>query len=541
MTNKTCLNQLSRHVPGTASDTSEDGTVSSPNCPEAKDQENAIVVDGLCRPFILGMLYHAPKNVLVPGIVVWDPEILNKCTLQIPQRSSNFDISDSDSTTNTDFNLNVDASLTLNILSGQIDVSGSANYLKDKKESKKQSRVTLKYSATTHFEQLSLSADIPRKTSITKIIESGLATHVVTGIEYGATAYFVFDSQNTNSGDVQKIKGTMKAAIKKIPSCSIDGEAKLDLTNEEQSVASNLSVKFYGDFLLEKNPATFKEAVDVYRKLTETLLGSDNEPKYAVPIRVWLLPLDVFDHQFQKIRDISLGLVTDAANIIEDLINIQIRCKDCLSVDAVGLLPPLRQTLVTFLRLCQYYCSDLQRQMAEKCPAIREGRVEESKLREIFNKRDETPFKQDRLETWMQNKEREVNVVESVLKILKGIQVFSTQSEVDKFVMDPGKKRCVGFVFTSLETSDPQLTAMQKHVDFLKRREENVQWSDSAARNRNSAEEEVEPSDSAAQNRNSAEEEVEPSDSAAQNRNSAEEEVERRTVQHGTGIVQKKK
>ncbi|KAK7880760.1 hypothetical protein WMY93_032603 [Mugilogobius chulae] len=359
---------------------------------EGNSAKTSVAVESLGRPFVLGMLYNAPRDLPVPA-----------------QKSSNFEVSSSDSTTDNSSKMNIGGSLSLSFLAGQVTVSGSANYLKDKKEFKNQSRVTLQYSATTHFEQLHLVPDKFKKINLGKIKESGLATHVVTGIEYGADAFFVFDSEKTNSSDVQKVKGTMQATIKKIPTCSIEGEAKVDLNEEEKKLTSTFSVKFYGDFLLEKNPATFEEAVKTYSKLPMLLLGKDDRGAVsAVPKRVWLLPLDVFDPQIQN------------------------------------------------------------KQLAEKCPAIREGSVEESELINVFEQRNLSPFSQKKLEQWMDNKEREINVVESILDILKDVPVLSSQFEVDKVVLAPGDDKRLGFVFTSLEATDPQLEDMEQFIHSLK-------------------------------------------------------------------------
>lgn len=440
----------------------------------AQSKENVrnsqLIVGGLGRPFTLGMLYNACKDELIPGMAILDSETLKNHVVRTPQKSSTFDISASDSTKDSSFDLNVNASLKLSFMSGLIQVGGSADYLNDTKESLNRCRVTLQYRATTHFEQLSLTADACEKIQTSKTLEKGLGTHVVTGIEYGANAFFVFDSQKVDASDAQTVKGQMEATIKKIPSVDAQGEAKVELTEEEKLLAKTFSVRFYGDFLLKSNPATFDAAVQTYVDLPNMLIGEDaNELATCVPLRVWLLPLEVFTlHPGPVAKDISVGLVLEAETALEDLATIAMRVNDCLSVKAVKKFPELYNKVHAFYKLCRYYVVELRRQMAEKCPAIREGREQESALRSLFEERDKTPFCQDKLVKWLDDRERELSVVQSCLDIMEGIPVLSTQAEVDSFVLAPGDEVRWGYTFTSLGTTDGQLEDMGKYLKALK-------------------------------------------------------------------------
>ncbi|CAF4748216.1 unnamed protein product, partial [Rotaria magnacalcarata] len=75
------------------------------------------------------------------------------------------------------------------------------------------------------------------------------------------------------------ISGSLRAVFDN-PIFKIDGEAKLDLTDQEKKFVDKLHCKFYVDFRLNANPNTFAEAVKMYRQLP-SLLGEKNEN--AVP------------------------------------------------------------------------------------------------------------------------------------------------------------------------------------------------------------------------------------------------------------------
>ncbi|XP_048825993.1 stonustoxin subunit alpha-like isoform X6 [Brienomyrus brachyistius] len=272
-------------------------------------------VAALGRPFQLGMLYDCRDDRLIPGITLWDHEDLKKDTDEIMQHNTEFDVIASDSVEDKACALDVDASLKASFLGGLIEVDGSAKYLKDTKVSKKQARVTLKYKTTTKFMQLSMSHLGRGNVKHPYVFEKGIATHVVTAVLYGAQAFFVFDREVSETENQQNIKGNLQVMIKKIPILSIEGEASLKLTDTDRATEEKLSCKFYGDFALEQNPVSFQDAVKIYTTLPG-LLGEKGEN--AVPVRVWLLPLEILDSSAARlVRQISVRLINETQSVIE--------------------------------------------------------------------------------------------------------------------------------------------------------------------------------------------------------------------------------
>ncbi|KAK1881237.1 Neoverrucotoxin subunit beta [Dissostichus eleginoides] len=227
-------------------------------------------VAALGRPFTLGMLYDARSDTLVPGLRLWNEETLK--VKQTPHHGSSFEISASDSIESKSSLMDIEASLKASFLSGLIEVGGSAEYLNDEKKCKNQSRVTCQYKATTNFKEL-LIDQMTLDAEQMEVIEKDLATHVVTGILYGANSFFVFDSEKLEDSEVQKTEDSMQAVIKKIPTLNIEGSVEFQLTDEEKDLTEKFSCKFYGDFILESNPATFQDAVQTYEELPQ-LLGT---------------------------------------------------------------------------------------------------------------------------------------------------------------------------------------------------------------------------------------------------------------------------
>ncbi|XP_034052949.1 stonustoxin subunit alpha-like [Gymnodraco acuticeps] len=417
-----------------------------------------IEVAALGRPFTLGMLYDARRDTLIPGFKLWNAET-PKTT---PQHSSYFEMSASDPIKSKTTLMDIDASLELSFLCGLIEVGGSAEYLNDEKKFQNQSRVTFQYKATTKFKQLSID-HVTLDTKQMEVIEKGLATHVVTGILYGANAFFVFDSEKLEASEVKKIEGSMEAVIKKIPTLNIEGSVGIELTDEEKALTEKLSCKFYGDFILESNPATFQDAMKTYVELPH-LLGTKGEK--AVPVKVWLMPLKRFEPAASGVRtDIGIELVRKAQKALEELRGTNMRCNDSLEDKVVESFPVLQEELSTFLKLCGYYKTNLQQAMAEKLPSIREGKEDESSLEKVFEDGHKSPFKHEKLTKWLSNKEREINIIKSFVDTMEGVKIVLNQNELDREVLASGVDDVLCFVFTSMLKGDIYLDEM---ADFLK-------------------------------------------------------------------------
>uniref|UniRef100_A0A8D0D4Z1 B30.2/SPRY domain-containing protein n=1 Tax=Sander lucioperca TaxID=283035 RepID=A0A8D0D4Z1_SANLU len=407
----------------------------------ASDNKN---VAALGRPFTLGMLYDARRDELIPGLTLWDDKTLQGKIKESSQHSSAFEISASDSTESKCSLLDVDASLKASFMSGLIEVGGSAKYLNDQKKFHNQSRVTFQYKATTNFKQLMIE-QLTMDPQQMDVIKKSSATHVVTGILYGANAFFVFDSEKLEASSVQDIQGSMQAVMKKIPSFNIEGQVNIKL---------------------DSNPSTFEEAVKTYVQLPK-LLGEKGEK--AVPVKVWLMPLKNFNSKAAELKkEITNRLVRKVQDNLDDLKEIEMRCNDSLEDKVVEQFPVIREELSTLQKLCGYYASNLQQALAKKLPSIREGKEDESSLNKHFEDGDKSPFSQEKLTKWLDRKEREINVIRSCVDIMKGTKIVPNQSELDRQVLAPGVDNALCFVFTSVEKGDTDLDVMADYLGVQK-------------------------------------------------------------------------
>nr|XP_029501000.1 uncharacterized protein LOC115116649 [Oncorhynchus nerka] len=421
-----------------------------------------IELAALGRPFQLGMLYDCRSDVLIPGITLWDSEMLQKHINVCPQPNTDFKIIASDSSEAKSEALNVSASLEASFLGGLVSVKGSAEFLHDKKTSKRQSRVSLQYRNTTRFEQLTMDHLGAGNVKHCNVFQEGSSTHVVTALHYGAQAFFVFDQEVSSGENHQDIQGNLQATIKKIPLLSIEGQGNLKMSEEEKRETNKFNCTFHGDFSLENNPVTFEDAIKVYAGLSR-LLGENGE--HAVPMTVWLYPLKNLDSAAaQLVRQISVSLVRRAQQILDGLDNTDVQCKDMMKEDMAIKFPELKAKVNKFRDMCSEYKLVFQKGLCKVLPKIRGGGMEEEELIKMLNSKERSPFQNDLMITYLDDREREMNVVSSYVDIMKEVQVVYTSSELDGIVLDKANDYVVCFALSFLKEKEEYLVVLENYL-----------------------------------------------------------------------------
>ncbi|XP_061441557.1 stonustoxin subunit beta-like isoform X2 [Rhineura floridana] len=428
----------------------------------------AIEMAALGRPFQLGMLYDCRSDILLPGITLWDRETLSDNTDAQPQPNTATEVIEFDTISNKAFALNVSGSLKASFLGGLVKVDGSAKFLWDTQKSTCQARVTLKCSATTHFKQLTMCQLGQQHITFPGAFSQGQATHVVIRILYGAHAFFVFDQMSSSSDSIQDIHARLHIMVTKIPLFCLgrEREGGLKLEGKEKAIVEKLSCTFYGDFALESNPTTYEEALKIYSSLPK-MLGDKGEK--AVPVKVWLYPLSRLDSTAARlVRQISSKLISDAEKVLENLGEVDRRCNDLLQDPTTTVFPEILKKILQFKDLCQQYRQVFWKQVGKVLPFIRGGRAEESALVDILRRNEQSAFRSQRLNEFLDLKFREVYFVKFFLDLSKG--KVSSQDDLAKRVLDPKIDTVVAFTFTSLQVKEVYLEKLNATLDQVSER-----------------------------------------------------------------------
>ena len=407
-----------------------------------------------------GMLYDCRNDSLIPGITLWDPKVLEDNRVS-SKPGTQFKIISSDTINDKSSALNVQASLKASFMSGLVEVGGSAEYLNNKKTSSRKSRLTLQYKTTTRFEQLTMKQLAKDNVKHKYVFDKGIATHVVTGVLYGAQAFFVFDRSRSQEENEQDIKGHMDIMINKIPMFSVEGEGSLQLNTKEENESKQMECTFHGDFMLKSNPSSYEDAMKTYKEL---LLGENGE--HAVPLEVWLYPLILMDSTAARfVREISVNAISRAQDILEGLNDNKMRCND-LKVDPICKdFTVIAGKLKLFDEKVKDYKLTFQRELAHVLPTIRGGGGEEQMLIDKVLKNEQSPFSLDQLKHWLDGKEREMTTLKAYMKgLFKDIKVIPSKQKLHEMKVDWSVEHLVCYSFSSVAHEDKFLEDLSGYL-----------------------------------------------------------------------------
>ncbi len=279
-----------------------------------------------------------------------------------------------------------------------------------------------------------------------------IATHVVTGILYGADACFVFDRQVSSDEDKRTVKGEVKVALEKLQGViSVDANADLNMKDNEKTAVKDFTCTFYGDFQLPSNPTSFEDAMKVFADLPKLL--KENQ-ELAVPLRVWLYPLHKLHSRASKLqKDISMHLIQETESVAESLNTAEMKCSDLLEDSPAVAFAAFHDKILQMKQNCYKYKLRLMKKLGSLLPNIRGDLMKETALNDLLQEHEESPFNESDLTEWLKERERESEIIKTLLGRLKdyGAQV---EVNIDVILMDLEDGNLVSYTFTSLNCSD---------------------------------------------------------------------------------------
>ena len=430
----------------------------------------------LGRPFHLGMLYDSRSETLIPGKTLWDSKVLQSNMQKKPKPYSNFEIIAEDTLQKKSFNLGITAKLKLSFLGGLVEVSGAAKYMEDRKSSEQQARVTLKYTSTTHFEELTMEQI--QSIQYPEVFDDVDATHIVSAVQYGSDAFFVFDYHVSTSEKIRDVQGSMEVLVKSLPGISkISGEASLDMKDDDKRKAEKFTCKFYGDLILQSNPSTFEDAVTVYRDLPRQMSESNSVPKV-----VYLYPLTKLDGRKQQIiRSISSGLITKVESILETIHNMEVKSSDLRKHQICFKFFDIDSQLSNFVSLIEQFRMDLVKKIAELLPRIRGSGAEEKELADLIGSVQKSPFSPNQMANYIRSKEKELKLLAQYLKNMSGepkiTDTFSTsENEIIAMTTDAQYKYVVCFAFNVTTKDSAYLRKLEEYLQSGDATHDGKEW-----------------------------------------------------------------
>ncbi|XP_064106884.1 stonustoxin subunit alpha-like [Macrobrachium nipponense] len=247
--------------------------------------------------------------------------------------------------------------------------------------------------------------------------------------------------------------------VKSIPNLKINGEGKLDLSQDEKKEIRKFSCRYFGDFLPRETPSTFEEDVRLYKEMPN-VIGQKGEN--AVPVIAHLYPLAKLDSKARKlVRDHCCSCLTETENYLEDLYKLDVKCNDLLRSQAVNHFRGTEAEIQKFKSLLATHKFTFQRKLAQILPNIRGGNKEESELPMILKENYFSPFRTEVLNSWVETKESQVEIILQYTSYLPQIKLAS-KTELKSMIMNPSHSQVLCFTIL-IPKSDSLLINMSKY------------------------------------------------------------------------------
>ena len=192
----------------------------------------------------------------------------------------------------------------VSVLGGLFSISGSGHYLKDMKTSARTVKSSLLYNIKTKEESVNIYHKDLKEAFALEAIETGMATHVVVGISWGANTILSCEYRNNDNKEVMEIQGSLSAKLQSM-SVGISGKVDVDFSEGESNKDLKFEIHLYGDILPndEDLPTTFEDALALMKQ-TPSLVAKSNEGR-GKPLSYTLLPLSLLQEylQFECLAD----------------------------------------------------------------------------------------------------------------------------------------------------------------------------------------------------------------------------------------------
>ncbi|KAF9084402.1 hypothetical protein BGX29_002570 [Mortierella sp. GBA35] len=297
----------------------------------------------------------------------------------------------------------ISGNLKLNILANLVTLNVQSKYLTTEKRSSKSVKVSMSYAIQTKLERINIRSDKIREYVNTKALDDPEATHVVTGIQWGANMVCSFE-HSLNEGETKKEVSDILSASCKTVVIGVGHGGELTGKTEQSNKDKDMSVQItiLGDIVpkADSYPTTVGDAVQLMRQVPEFVKGV-NEGKGSVlqyrlePIEKVRAHFDLETRIASVINTIRSELVDKVESIFDTIVENRIRLTEA-SNDILGYSQYFAETemkrINKELKSFNLYEREFKRSLSETVQAIqtrKAGKAPEDALFQLLKEFEE--------------------------------------------------------------------------------------------------------------------------------------------------------
>ncbi|KAF9114643.1 hypothetical protein BGX27_010220 [Mortierella sp. AM989] len=225
----------------------------------------------------------------------------------------------------------INGHLKLNILAGIIALNAQTKYLTSEKQSSHAIKVSLSYSVSTKFEEINILSNEVRKYIDWNTLTTTDATHIVTGIKWGAHMLCSFEHYLEEGESEKDVEGVLSSSfdIRGVDAGAGGGLAK---GNSKSTKDMSINISIFGDIVpnADIHPTSCEEAVQLMRRMPDFIKGV-NQGKGSV-LEYCLVPIEHVRMHFKLeyslesvFNTIKLDLVDKVECIFDVIVENRIR------------------------------------------------------------------------------------------------------------------------------------------------------------------------------------------------------------------------
>ncbi|KAF9172812.1 hypothetical protein BGX21_008500 [Mortierella sp. AD011] len=168
--------------------------------------------------------------------------------------------------------LDVTGNLRANVLAGLVKVNAQGKYLTAEKTTSKSVKMAMSYAVQTKLDRINIRSDTMREYINTNALSDTKATHVVTGIQWGAKMVCSFEHILQEGESKEEILGFLKLSVTTIK-VGVDGGGNMKKDTKESNKETSFQLSIIGDIVPEGEdyPTTVEDIITLLRNVPKSV------------------------------------------------------------------------------------------------------------------------------------------------------------------------------------------------------------------------------------------------------------------------------
>ena len=221
-----------------------------------------------------------------------------------------------------------------------------------------------------------------------------------------------FEMNKKDEKSNSQIGGSLKVLVKSIPGLDIEGQASLNITEDEKKIAKKMNFKYKGDRVIDPPPGTFEDAVKTYKQLSRFA----KEKEKHVIVSFTLAPLNRYCDKSvtQILKDITDENIDKVGKMMNDFEEMDVHLKSLRRDQFTQNYPNYMNLIKTLEDKFASEKFSLTKKVQDILPRVRKSMADEKDLLSLVNDYKQSPFEKDKLKNLLRTREKEIEIIRAI-------------------------------------------------------------------------------------------------------------------------------